>query len=675
MFRPSPAASSALASCVSLSLCLCLCSHLAPKANAQMSNGSSTNASPMAPKGTLGLVINWNPPAGLVVTQIVPSGPAALVGISVGDKLVSIDGTDVQALPVDQVFKHMVGAVGATAELALVSPVKGSYQAKITRVTIDSLKNAASFNAGWHNQQSNGLPANNNSSAVWSTYGGAAEGFSVKYPQGWKVNQDSKTGKIEIASAEGSKLSIFPFFLPSCSLKSNQAQGLFKAMLKQYASGPTWSEPSLVGGALRVTSTSNNTASMAGLALSSSTAGTAGRLIVFHVPNKPTAQAEFDYIAQILQSLSITGGVGPNDSAGSGPDGIATAGGTTSAFVNPLPYENVQYTKFVDPNFGAFSLDVPAGWNVSGAMKKPMAIDLRPWVKAVSPDEKIVIFMGDGSITPRYIPASWLNFLGCPPGSTYRVSTGLETRVLYYQSADKFVQDYAKNKFGKTCDSFDLVNVEQLPDLARAINGTAGVVASDAVSAKYNFSTKGINGVAYFLAATKKGPTMWWVTQICGAVAAQDCEQQALSIFLRMYKSWEYSPQWTQAQNSQSVQSTQDFIARDRAARAQSASAFNSRMSAMDAQHNAFMAKSRASDAAHASYMNSTRSSDRAHSNFINYIRDEDTLVNPSTGTQYQVEYGPKYHWINSTGDTTYSTDSAWSPGANWAELVTPLKP
>ncbi|HMO24172.1 MAG TPA: hypothetical protein PKC98_24690, partial [Candidatus Melainabacteria bacterium] len=77
-------------------------------------------------------------------------------------------------------------------------------------------------------------------------------------------------------------------------------------------------------------------------------------------------------------------------------------------------------------------------------------------------------------------------------------------------------------------------------------------------------------------------------------------------------------------------------------------------------------------DASHSRYMNSVRSSDRAHSNFINYIRDEDTLMNPETGTQYQVEYGPKYHWVNNTGDVTLGTDSAWSPGANWTELVTP---
>ena len=46
--------------------------------------------------------------------------------------------------------------------------------------------------------------------------------------------------------------------------------------------------------------------------------------------------------------------------------------------------------------------------------------------------------------------------------------------------------------------------------------------------------------------------------------------------------------------------------------------------------------------------------------------------MNPETGTQYQVEYGPKYHWVNNTGDVTLGTDSAWSPGANWTELVTP---
>lgn len=679
----------------------------------QQSEGANSS---YAPRGALGMVVTYNQERRLIVSTIVPGGPAALRDIAVGDELLAVGGNSIKMLPPEQIFQSLLGAPGTSIELTLQSPTRGQYLVNLTRVSAESLAGSANFTVGWQqdgpsagvnastgggintntgssssintssvstgtntsistnssintssgigNNVTANVPGVNASSTGWKSYGGAQEGFSVRYPDGWSVNQDPKSGRIEMANTVGSKLSIFPFFLPDQSLKIDQAQGLFEAVLKQYAQGPQWSAPSYVGGGLRSISTAGNMNSISGLTLSSIAGGTSGRLIILQVPNDSRGETELTTLSQILQSFAISGL--PEQAAV--PDGEFTSGGQ-----NDRPDE-VEFTKFIDPNFNAFSLDVPSGWNVSGGMKRPMPVDLRPWVKAVSPDEKIGIFIGDGSIEPRYLPASWLNFLGCPPGSTYKASTGLVSKVLYYEPADKFVRKYVESRFGKTCDTCELVNVEHHPDLAREINGTVGVVASDAASVKYNFSTKGKQGVAYFLAATKKGREMWWVSQICGLVAESGYEQQALEIFLRMYKSWQYNPQWSQGQSAVNVQSTQNYIAADRAARARSAAAFSARMSAMDARHNSFMNRMREMDASHARYMNSMRSSDRAHSNFINYIRGEDTLMNPETGTKYQVEYGPKYQWVNSTGDTVLGTNSAWSPGVNWTELVTPPK-
>ena len=671
-----------------LALSLTLSFGSAPAANAQTNSYNSDYGSQPAQKGALGLVINWNQQGWLVVTKIVPGGPAANAGITVGDRLNSIDGQNINGLPANQVLSRIVGAVGTTSVLNLWSPNRGNYQAKITRVSVNSLNKSTAFNVGMQKDDdsksstdysttdsaSSNSITNTSSSTSWKTYGSAEQGFTLQYPQGWSVNQNSKTGRIEVNSPGGSQLSVFPFYLQGQSLNVNQAKGLFQAMLKQYAPGHSWSIPSLVGGGLRAMSTSGNINSIAGLALSTMRTGTNGRMIIFKVPNNSNASNDLGTLSQILNSVTITGGAVQNASAGGSNSAASASDYSNSSGSNyaQLPYQNVQFTKFVDPNFGSFSLDVPAGWNVTGAMTKPMAVDLRPWVKAISPDQKIIIFIGDGSIEPRYLPARWLNFLGCPPGSTYRVSTGLVTKVLYYQRADKFAKNYANQRFKKLCDSFNLVSVEHHPDLARQINGTAGVVASDAATVKYDLTIQGTDASAYILAATKKGRTMWWVSQICGVVAAKDHEQQALNIFLRMYRSWQYSPQWTQAQGRQNVKYTRDFMARDRAARAASAAAFNSRMAAMDARHEAFRSRMRSMDAAHSSYMNRMRSSDRAHSNFINFIRDEDTMMDPNTGTKYQVEYGPKYHWVNAAGDTTLGTDSAWSPGVNWTELVAP---
>jgi len=639
---------------------------LSPVSAQQYSTGSTMQGSGQAsPGGAMGLVVNWNQMGRLMVTQVVPGGPAAGAGVAVGDLLLAVDGDNVQGLPADQVFRRITGEAGSTAILSLQSPTRGSYQAKITRVSAEELKKSASFNTGWQpaGAESNNNNNNNNSSASWSTCGSESDGYSLKYPSGWTVNQDSKSGRLEINSPGKCKLSIFPFFLPSRSININQAQGLFAAILKQYGSGTSWSQPELVAGALRASSMANNVNSVAGLALSSMNGGTAGRLIIFHVPNDANAQSELASLAGILQSFTITGGVP------SGAGAEANTASNTAMAENMAP---IQYTKFVDPKEGAFSLDVPAGWSVEGGMERPMSVDLRPWVKAVAPGQKMMIFIGDASIKPRYLPSKTLSWTGFHPGSDYSPGNGLQTKVLYYQKADKFIQDYARSRLGKQCDTLELETIKHLPDLALAINGTAGVVASDAATAKYNFSSKGVQGVAYFLAATKAGKEMWWVSLCSGLLADGSCEKQALEVFTRMYQSWEFNPQWNQAQGRENVRFAQSAIARDRAIRAQLTRDFNARMAAMDARHNAYMDRMRSMDASHERYMNSMRSSDRAHSDFINYIRDEDTLMDPGTGTQYQVEFGPKYHWVNDTGNTVLSTDSAWSPGVDWTELVTP---
>ncbi|MBK9145092.1 MAG: PDZ domain-containing protein [Candidatus Melainabacteria bacterium] len=644
---------------------------LEPVQASQYSNSPVMEAGDQeAPSGAMGLVVNWNQMGRLMVTQVVPGGPAAGAGVAVGDLLLAVDGENVQGLPADQVFRRIIGEAGTTTTLSLQSPTRGNYQAKITRVSAEELKKSASFNTGWQPAGAGNNNNNNNNSgtASWSTYGSEKDGYSLRYPGGWTVSQDSKTGRLEINSPGKSRLSIFPFFLPASSININQAQGLFSAMLKQYGSGTSWSQPAMVAGALRASSMADNVNSVAGLALSSMNGGTAGRLIIFHVPNNDNAQSELASLAGILQSFTISGGAA-SAGAGTATDTGDSVGADTGSS-NPMA--PIEYTKFVDPKEGAFSLDVPAGWSVEGGMERPMSVDLRPWVKAVAPDQKMMIFIGDASIKPRYLPSKTLSWTGFHPGSNYSPGNGLQTRVLYYQKADKFIEDYARSRLAKQCDTFELETMKHLPDLALAINGTAGVVASDAATAKYNFTSKGVQGVAYFLAATKAGKEMWWVSLCSGLLADSSCEKQALEVFTRMYKSWEFNPQWNQAQGRENVRFAQSAIARDRAIRAQLTRDFNARMAAMDARHNAYMDRMRSMDASHQRYMNSMRSSDRAHSDFINYIRDEDTLVDPGTGTQYQVEFGPKYHWVNNTGDRVLSTDSAWSPGVDWTELVAP---
>jgi hypothetical protein len=54
-----------------------------------------------------------------------------------------------------------------------------------------------------------------------------------------------------------------------------------------------------------------------------------------------------------------------------------------------------------DPLEGAFVCPVPQGWKVEGGMKRFSAVDVRPEIVATSPDNKILVRVGDSFIPPH----------------------------------------------------------------------------------------------------------------------------------------------------------------------------------------------------------------------------------------------------------------------------------
>lgn len=65
-----------------------------------------------------------------------------------------------------------------------------------------------------------------------------------------------------------------------------------------------------------------------------------------------------------------------------------------------------------DPLEGAFVCPVPQGWKVEGGMKRLSAVDVRPEIIATSPDNKILVRVGDSFIPPMNLPAPYKVNLG-----------------------------------------------------------------------------------------------------------------------------------------------------------------------------------------------------------------------------------------------------------------------
>lgn len=628
--------------------------------------------------GAVGLVIDPFPDGSIRVTTVVPNGPGAKAGVEVGDALVGIDGKTLMEIGYANVMNTLRGTVGSTVNLNMQSPKRGTYTAKITRVDGNTLlagvnqavgqtagnqtskqsqaQSSASDDEDDAGSTSSTQTANQNSQAQqtptqltqsgkdeddprqvasaassdgWQKYSNDGSAFTLQYPTNWKVAADPRSGRIDVASPHGASLSILPFFLANTAVNQSNAPTLLNLMLQQTAPNNAWSQPQAIGNnAIKSTYSSQTESAAASIVFTPTPKGTAGRFCITRVP-KGAQQIGADTFAHIMNSLRFVGA--PN--AGS----QQTSGGMGA----------ITYTQFVDPDQNSFSVEVPQGWKNSGGMVRPIAIDARPWVKSVSPDDTVTAFLGDPQIGPCSIPSALNYKLGARLGQTTTTSYGLKTVWLNYQTAPVFLKKYGHMILTKFATDIQEQGVEEHPDIARVMNKNC--TASSAASIKFTANYNGVPVVAYFLGSTKSlvayGTGMWWVTLLGGVVTTAENESAGVEVFLHMLRSFQYNQQWS----SNAIKAAGDT---SRIVTDTSNSVFNT-------ISNSYWARQAVQD--------------RAHRNFSNYIRGTQDLQDPQTGNVYNVEYGPKYHWIDS-GGTVFGTDSTETPGVDW-RLMTEVPP
>lgn len=500
----------------------------------------------------------------------------------------------------------------------------------------------------------------------WQTYGSPADPFTIRYPSGWHVTSDPKNGRIDISDAVGSELSILPFSLES-ALQPNQAATIFGAFLHQFAPSESWSNPEIVNSStLRSVHSDDKAKSAAVFVFSSSAKGTDGKLCIAKL-SKQASDKSSNLFAEMMNSFqlnrpksgALTGGSKelPSGSGVQQP-GIYQQSGmyqqtgmSQQSCLPPTPFAG--YQTFVDPNEHAFSCEVPVGWKIEGGLTRASSIDARPWVKATSPDNLMVAFIGDDKIPPYSMPTATGMQLGFGVGAKYG---GGEVRN--YVPARRYVEQYVRNSLKSFISDIQVVEANDHPDIAAAINGTVGATKSEAASIKFTGMYRGIPAVGYYLASTKAtvayGTGMWWVSLLAGELSPADRSQGGLSVILHMMQTFKMDPVW----KGQSVANAGE-VSRQYTAQSQAVS--NSIMSR-------YWSQQAANDANHAAYWGRQAVQDHAANNFSDYIRGTQTVQDPSTGSQYKVNYGPQYHWIDNSGNVAGTNYSA--PGADWRQLM-----
>lgn len=564
--------------------------------------------------------------------------------------------------------------------------------------------------------QAHALSAN---SLNWKTYKSEDSGLSLKYPEGWNVSIDQNSGEITLVNADGSKISILPFFVTR-KITAAEAPGFISGFTKVFEPKETWSSPEAIGAsALRSMFANDKEEAVAALLLNPVANGTSGTICVVRTPKGKLQGLSDSIVSRIMGSMQIAkssvsqanisgGNSEPNHSEQTGAGGApalpasnsasssqqseplpadATASsakdeeelptseaglneasslpglGSTAPLPNPgeaigapaglAPTTFNGWTTFRDPDQNSFTVEVPTGWKVEGGMVRPVAIDARPWVKATSPDGLITAFIGDGKIPPFTMPTSTLSSLGFWEGRKYNGS-----EIRRYIPARRFAELYALKYMKPYFKNIQVVEQHDHPDVARDVNGTVGATRSEAASIKLSAMYGSLPAVSYYLAVTKatvmNGTGMWWVTKVAGSVGPADREAAVLGVILHMLQTFQINPEW----GGQAV-ATAGQVSRNYRAAAQRQS---------DAIMNNYWSQQAANDRLHQAYWNRQAVQDRAANNFSDAIRGVENVQDPNTGTKYQVEYGPRYHWIDNLGNYTNTENS--SPGPEWRQLL-----
>jgi hypothetical protein len=462
-------------------------------------------------------------------------------------------------------------------------------------------------------------------SPQWLTHSDPA-GFSLDAPRGWAISSDARTGRIEIRGPE-QQVVIWPVFLPR-TLDAHSAAAVLARLSAASLPGVAWGQPRSAGPrAARAEGRSDTRSVVAVLTWVPSAKGAAGYIYVASAPQTAYRQAEPTF-ARILASFRLQG-----------------------APVKPRP--QLAYVRWKDPRENAFSIDVPAGWTMTGGLYRFASVDTRGAWQAVSP-EGIRVTGGDASLPTFTEPNSTLSFAGFREGTWYSPGYGVRMFVRRYLPGTQFAREYVSTKVAHDCADVRLTDSRDRADAVAALNavyaqyGTGGVsFRLTAGEAAFRCNQQGRSMAGYYFAGTQRVQAagmpggIWNAEHLFGYLAPESRIETAQAVAAHMLASIQLNPRWVAMQQN---------IAANTSAIVSRTGAEISRM---------------ISD----SYWNRQQVDDELSRRRSNATLGVEDVVDPATGRETKVESGSNYYWIDQRG-TIVGTDTDTRPNLDFGELI-----
>ena len=470
----------------------------------------------------------------------------------------------------------------------------------------------------------------------WLTHEQPAR-FSLRHPADWAVQFDAARGLAAVAGPRGEQVRIWPFHVAR-SMSPEMGADILRQMAGRLAEATEWEAPATIGETgLRMAGYDGATVRIASLSVVPGAASTSG---IFYMVSAPQGdfrglQATF---ADLLRSFR--------------PIGDADR----PAMVEPDNSQSPSYIRFQDQAESAFTLDVPAGWNAQGGLRRISPIDVRFYVGVTAADNAARIFIGSWDLPPFVAPNRALGAAGFPEGSWY-MPNGTAMQVRRYPPGVEFARAFAAKRFADLVDELRLGQARDRSALAEqitAIHRRHDVPwpdqRLDAGEVRFSGQLAGRPAAGYVFAGTTLSSrpeigidaARWSVPYLFGFVAERDRVDQTAAILARMVESFALDPAWAARQFQ---------ITGDRARAAADTGAAIARL----VREN--FAPRQPNDVTIA----------RLRPTQILGVVD---LVDPETQQVYRVESGANYYWVDPLGNVAGTRLAANPDGFRFGEAL-----
>lgn len=474
------------------------------------------------------------------------------------------------------------------------------------------------------------------SAQSWTTHQDPS-GFSLEVPRSWRVSADE--GRITAAGPNAERVTIYPLRVEG-QLDANRARHLMVGISGQLSPGQRWAVPRGgwqfgPNGVRAVGADERELRETTALWWANTNQGATG---FFYAVAAPPArfQAMEPVFARVLSSFRVTRA-----------DAQAGGGGGEQPGRGADPLAGLRFQSWTDPVETAFSVEVPAGWNVWGGLRRNGAVARREEIVLQSPDG-VVVRVGDGNLPTQNIePNPTLDGLGTHEGMMY---PGTNSPVRRFMPPLHSAAEYIRNNVARSCGNVQPLRQRERPDHVRSLAAQGlltGREQLDAGEVIFTCQQGRQPFVGYLFVETTRSVNpgvgnLWNVSKLFGFLAPVERATQADAVLQRVQASFRMNPQWWYANVGADMRILQNFQrAREYSAQLQQqTAAYRQQVWGVNAEQTQ------------------------------DVLRGTTRVVDPETGEAYKVTHTSNYYWIDTTHEVIAGTNIPYKPLWDFREMV-----